>query len=110
MLNGVACDPELAEPVSWGLGPEGQVRAAVVVLAFPVAKLLGELSRASKDGAAIELVLVGSVTELDLPRRLLVVVGDAQTCPSLALLRRMTHRWPLGSGLSKAALTIQEKA
>ena len=67
MLNAVACDAELAEPLGRGASTKCQVRAPVIVLMLPLAELLGELSRASKDGAAIELILVGSVTALDLP-------------------------------------------
>jgi hypothetical protein len=39
----------------------------MVVLVLPSTEFLGELSRAAKDRAAIELILVGSVTTLDLP-------------------------------------------
>lgn len=37
----------------------------MAILVLPLAKLLGKLGRALKDGAAIELVLVGSVAALD---------------------------------------------
>src|SRR5206468_735529 len=55
---------------------KSQVRAPVIVLVLPLAELLGELSRASKDGAAIELILVGSVTALDLPVTFGATAGD----------------------------------
>jgi hypothetical protein len=67
LLHAVARDAELAEPFGRRASTKSQVRALVVVLVLPLAELLGELSRAAKDRAAVELILVGSVTALDLP-------------------------------------------
>ena len=67
MLNRVACDPKLAETLGRGLSSKGEVGTPVVILVLPSAELLGELSRVPEDGAAIELVLIGSVTPFHLP-------------------------------------------
>ena len=67
MLNAVRGDAELAEPFGRRASTKSEVRTPMVVLVLPLTEFLGELNRAAKDRAAIELVLVGSVTTLDLP-------------------------------------------
>ncbi len=61
MLNAVAGDAELAEPLGRGASTKGQVRARLTVLMLPSAKLLGELTGISEDRSAIELVFIGAV-------------------------------------------------
>lgn len=57
----MAGDAELAEPLGRGASTKGQVRAPIVVLMLPSAKLLGELTGIAEDRSAIELVFIGAV-------------------------------------------------